>query len=423
MADEDANALGREVGPREAPAREGLSAGLDRLLAIEPEERSLRRLVSALAAAIPVADSAALLVGEGGDLELAAAVGLDDSTPERVAGGLGAEVLQAGGAGGARVAAGPGAPFPAGTRCGAGALVRAEPPGVLLMGTRGADAFDADDLVLLRIAADRVALALAQGRLERERSLSVEEARRVAEELDSRRKALDYILGVVGHDLRNPLGAIHMSAALLQKRGALEGWQARAVERTRSSAGRMGRIIADLLSYTRTRLGNGIPIVRRPARLDEIARRAMDELQAANPDRTLAVDVKGDVGGEWDPDRLEQVVSNLVSNAIDHGDPAAPVHVIISGEPDRVELQVRNQGAPLPPEVVSHLFEPFSRPPDEKSRKGSGLGLGLFISREIVRGHGGEIGVSSDGETVITVRLPRGGEAAAHGARPAPHRA
>lgn len=269
------------------------------------------------------------------------------------------------------------------------------------------------EALLRRAAAERAEWSRERERLVRERDEALADARRAAEDATSRRRTVDYILGIVGHDLRNPLGAIHMSAALLQKRGALEGWQARTVDRMRSSAGRMARIIADLLTYTRTRLGNGLPIDRRAARLDEVVRRAVDELSAANPDREIPISVEGDLAGEWDPDRLEQLVSNLVSNALDHGDGGAPVRVELAGEPAACVLRVCNRGPIVPEEVRAHLFEPFSRPPDEKSRKGSGLGLGLFISREIVRGHGGEIAIASDapeggeGETVITVRLPR----------------
>ena len=128
-----------------------------------------------------------------------------------------------------------------------------------------------------------------------------------------------------------------------------------------------------------------------------------------NSDRAIDIVVHGDAGGECDPDRLEQVVSNLVSNAIDHGDPAVPVRVEVDGDaPDWLLLHVRNGGPGIPAEVLAHLFEPFSRGPDETSRKASGLGLGLYISREIVRGHGGEIGArSAEGETVVTVDLPR----------------
>jgi signal transduction histidine kinase len=139
--------------------------------------------------------------------------------------------------------------------------------------------------------------------------------------------------------------------------------------------------------------------------------RVVDELRAANPDREIRVEAPEgeDLAGPWDPDRLEQVASNLVSNAVDHGDPGTPVRVELAGEDRAVSLTVRNAGPGLPPEVMQHLFEPFSRPPDEQSRKASGLGLGLFICREIVRGHGGDISAhASEGAMAVTVRLPRG---------------
>jgi PAS domain S-box-containing protein len=220
----------------------------------------------------------------------------------------------------------------------------------------------------------------------------------------------EQILGIVGHDLRNPLGAIVMSVALLQKQGKLEGWQAKTVDRIRSSTGRMGRIIDDLLSYTRTRLGNGIPIEPQEARLDEICRRVLDELRAVNPDRSIELLVHGELVGRWDPHRLEQVVSNLVSNAVDHGDPESPVEVELDGAGDEVVLRVRNHGDPVPDEVLAHAFEPFHKGPEETSRRSSGLGLGLFIAREIVRGHRGEIAIQSeeDSGTLLTVKLPRG---------------
>jgi signal transduction histidine kinase len=388
-----------------AGAGEALAAPVERLLAIEPDGRAPRRLASALADAVPAADTAFLVVrGEGEQLEVHAAVG-PAPVVTSLAGGLAADALAAREL---RVLASPGAPFPEGTRIGAAA------PGVaggtacaLLLGSRSADDLGPHALLLLRLAADRAALALECARLEGERASAAEAVRRAEADVESRRRTVDYILGIVGHDLRNPLGAVHMSAALLQKKGGLAGWQARTVERMRSSAGRMGRIIADLLSYTRTRLGNGLPIACRPTRLDEIVQRVVDELSAANADREISVVAEGDVQGEWDPDRLEQVASNLVSNAVDHGDPASPVRVEVQGEGDAVVLRVRNEGPPVPPEVLAHLFEPFSRGPDEKGRKASGLGLGLYIAREIVRGHGGQIAAASDSETVVTVRLPR----------------
>jgi signal transduction histidine kinase len=398
-----------DVGGVPAPAESGgtVHEGLRRLLAVQPGERAPRRLVGALADAIPAASCAALLVtGEGGVFELAAGVGLDDGAAAPRDGTLAAEALAAGAL---RLATDPGAPFPEGTRLAAAApIALGATRGALLVGTREAT-LDEDALLLLRAAADRAALLAERERLVREAHEAERRSRVVEEEAEKRRHTVDAILGIVGHDLRNPLGAVHMSAALLQKRGGLEGWQARTVERMRSSAGRMGRIIADLLSYTRTRLGNGIPIQRTGADLRAVVTRVVDELRAGNPDREIVIDARGeDLGGPWDPDRLEQVASNLVSNAVDHGDPGTPVRVELSACAATAVLAVRNSGPGLPPEVLAHLFEPFSRPPDEKSRKASGLGLGLYICREIVRGHGGEITAeTTPGEMVVTVRLPR----------------
>ncbi len=397
--------LQRDLAPAATDAGPA-SSGLRRLLAGGPEERTPRRFVAALVEAVPQASCAALvLTGDGERLDLAGGIGLDSGTPERVESGLAAEALSARAV---RLAHHPGPPFPPGTEIGAAAPVLAGATrGALLIGARDG-ALGEDALLLLRVAADRVALLVEADRLVRERTEAADHVRRVDEEAERRCRAIDTILGIVGHDLRNPLGAVHMSAALLMKRGGLEGWQARTVERMRSSAGRMGRIIADLLSYTRTRLGSGIPISPREANLGEVVRSVVDELGAANPDREIQVNAVGDLAGTWDPDRLEQVASNLVSNAVDHGDPGVPVYVSLCPEVDDVLLTVRNAGPGMPPEVLSHLFEPFSKAPDERSRKASGLGLGLYIAREIVRGHGGEITAAvDDGETAVTVRLPR----------------
>jgi len=136
----------------------------------------------------------------------------------------------------------------------------------------------------------------------------------------------------------------------------------------------------------------------------------LDELRAVNPDRSIELLVHGELVGRWDPHRLEQVVSNLVSNAVDHGDPESPVEVELDGAGDEVVLRVRNHGDPVPDEVLAHAFEPFHKGPEETSRRSSGLGLGLFIAREIVRGHRGEIAIQSeeDSGTLLTVKLPRG---------------
>jgi signal transduction histidine kinase len=416
--------LGGEAVPG-APARaDAAGEVLERLLSVAAEEDQLRRLLGALADAVPevdvallAADVAALGGEEGARLEIVAAVGIE-LPPHADAGPLAARALETGAP--ARHDGEPGRPFPEGTRAALAAPASAGATrAVLLAGARAAPALGPVAALAARLVADRAALALERGRLERARGGAEEAARRARAEVDARRKAVDFILGVVGHDLRNPLGAVHMSAALLHTRGGLGGWQARAVERLRSSAGRMGRIIADLLSYTRTRLGHGLPVTPRPASLEPLVRKVVDELAAVNPGRGIEIAVEGDVSGEWDPDRLEQVASNLISNAVDHGDPSAPVRVSLRAEGPGVVLAVSNSGPGIPPEVLEHLFEPFSRGPEATSRKSSGLGLGLYIAREIVRAHGGEVTATTGPETTVSVRLPRAVPAEPPGGPPA----
>jgi signal transduction histidine kinase len=406
-----ANDVPRDESAGEPPVRRRrrIVEIAERLLAVDPEEHALRRLIGVLADAVPSIDSAALLVRDGeGHQQLAAHVGLDDGAPETAVSGLAEEAARSGGL---RRADGATPPLPADTRSVAAVPFAAgEISGALLVGSRGVEPLDEDAILLVRIAADRAALALDCARLRRASADARETIARATADLESRRKTVDSLLGVVGHDLRNSLGAIQMSASLLHTKGGLAGWQARAVERLRSAAGRIGRDIADLLGYARTRLGSGIPISRREASLELVVRKAADELGEVNPGRAITVDVRGDASGAWDPDRLEQVAANLISSAIDLGDPAGPVVVELDGSAlDAVVLSVRSDGEGFPREVLPHVFEPFSRPPDGSGRKGPGLGLGLHVSREIVRAHGGEISMRSDRDTVVTVRLPRRG--------------
>ncbi len=220
----------------------------------------------------------------------------------------------------------------------------------------------------------------------------------------------DMFIGVLSHDLRNSLGAIAMAADLLGMKSTLSDDDRRIVERITRSSGRMKVLIHDVLDLTRGRVGGGIPVSRQRAALDEICRQVVDELQAAYEKRPIAVEVKGDVVGQWDPARIGQVVSNLIGNALAHS-PSGPISVVIDGgAADSVRLSVSNSGC-IPSDVLPRLFEPF-RPSQRNSA--AGLGLGLYIVRELVHSHGGRVEVRSDtpgDQTTFTVELPRAGSA------------
>ena len=233
--------------------------------------------------------------------------------------------------------------------------------------------------------------------------------------VDRVEESRNVMLGVLGHDLRNPLGAVGNSAEYLLRTDGLTGAQTKAAARIKSSTRRMAQMVNDLLDFTRTRFGGGLPINRVPADLCQVCREVMDELEAFHPERELRIDCTGNLRGEWDVPRLSQLVSNLVANAIQHGAPETPVTIKLSEEGDAVRLEVHNQGAPIATDALRTLFDPEMRPVLQKREPGegsSGLGLGLYIVREIARAHGGHIAVESSARegTTMNVRLERGAE-------------
>ncbi|HYF58588.1 MAG TPA: sensor histidine kinase [Burkholderiaceae bacterium] len=227
------------------------------------------------------------------------------------------------------------------------------------------------------------------------------------------RESRDLLLGALDHDLRDPLGAVGNSARCLVRADGLTGPQAEAVGRIVDGTARMQRRVDDLLDFTRTRLGRGLSIEPEPADLGAVCRETVDEIEAVHPGRTLRPECDGELAGRWDVPRLKQLLSNLLANAIRHGAPATPVTVTARGEPDGVVLRVLNEGPPIAPDALPSLFEPTMRAVvrEVDRREGSsGLGLGLYIARQIAVAHGGSIEVASsaaDG-TAFTVRLPRG---------------
>ena len=216
-------------------------------------------------------------------------------------------------------------------------------------------------------------------------------------------------LGILGHDLRNPLAAIDMGLANLQPK-LTDPKMVRVIERMRASSARMSRMISQILDLTRTRLASGLEVRRRPMDLGEVLVHIVEELRVAHPDRRI--DLRSvSLPGAWDRDRLEQVFSNLVGNALLYGDAAKPITVAATTVGELVRVDVHNEGAPIPNALQADLFNPFRRGGDDARRlKTEGLGLGLYISKEVITAHGGTIEVRSSAAegTTFRVTLPRG---------------
>ena len=235
-------------------------------------------------------------------------------------------------------------------------------------------------------------------RIEREREEMIER-------LQGALRTADMFVGILGHDLRNPLSAMLTSAQLLQMTG--DERVRRTAARIRSSGTRMSMLIEDLLDFTRIRIGKGIELQLREANLLELCQQTIQELRDANPSRRIECVCEGDCNGVWDPDRVSQVVSNLVGNAVQHSPPDAAVVVALDGsDAARVRVRVHNDGPPIPEDIRASLFDPFKRAAKVREQ---GLGLGLYISDQIARLHGGRLEVRSveNEGTDFTLDLPR----------------
>ena len=223
----------------------------------------------------------------------------------------------------------------------------------------------------------------------------------------------DMFLAVLGHDLRGPLAAIGMTAKVLAKPELTQKSRHDAALRIQRALAAMNRLIVDLLDYTRASLGTGIPIERSACDLRAICDEVLETIRAAHPEQTFDTRLSGDLMLAADAPRLQQMLSNLLNNAVQHGDRSAPVSLHAEGRADEIELRVANTGRPIPPGALQTIFEPLVQAPstdaDAHEPSKTSLGLGLFIVREIVLGHGGRITVqsSADAGTVFTIRLPR----------------
>ncbi|QRK10836.1 PAS domain S-box protein [Archangium violaceum] len=238
-----------------------------------------------------------------------------------------------------------------------------------------------------------------------------EEERRAKEEARQRAELEQQFLGVVSHDLRNPLMAISLGARTLQRmeKPAPEALL-RTAGRIANSADTMGRMISDLLDFTRGRLGGGIPLERERNEMVRLCREVIDEFSVTHPDRDIRLEGDALCEGQWDGPRMRQVLSNLLSNALRHAREGSAVCVRVLAREGEVELSVFNEGAPIPEELLPVLFEPFRRGMS-KFRPSGSLGLGLYIVRQVVEGHGGRVEVSTgEAGTTFTVRVSQTAE-------------
>lgn len=224
------------------------------------------------------------------------------------------------------------------------------------------------------------------------------------------RQAQDIFIGILGHDIRTPLNAISIGAETLMRTESLDGKYIRLASRIFNSSARISGLVDDLLDFTNARFG--IQLSLRPANIGLLMEQVTEEILSAYPERTLILNISGDLDGTWDSGRISQVLSNLICNALQHGSHTEPVSVSLTGGTDDVALTVHNAGTPIPEEEIGHIFEPlrrYSRIPRHDQSAHANLGLGLYIAREVILAHGGTINVVSndtDG-TTFTVHLPK----------------
>jgi sigma-B regulation protein RsbU (phosphoserine phosphatase) len=220
----------------------------------------------------------------------------------------------------------------------------------------------------------------------------------------------EQFVAVLGHDLRSPLSSIALSAGTLLKNADMTDRQLKLVARIATSADRMNRMIGDVLDFARTRLGGGYALSISRGSLRAICLQVVEELEMVHHDRSLIYFADQSCWGEWDAGRLAQLASNLISNALQYSAAGTPVRISLHEAESHVVLEVTNEGAPIPADMLPALFEPFYRVQgDPQGMSAQGLGLGLYIAQQIVLAHRGHIDVHSvQGEgTTFSVRLPR----------------
>jgi len=215
------------------------------------------------------------------------------------------------------------------------------------------------------------------------------------------------LMGIVGHDLRNPLNAMMIGANLLASSKNLNDAEREVVRSFVNSGKRMKHIIAQLLDFTRARLGGGFPIAPMRLHLPTVVLRVVDELRIVTG-RTIIVHEAGMLDGEWDPGRISAAFANVLANAAEHAFPDTPLEIVLESDHDVVTADITNEGNAIPADVIHSLFEPFRQLDPMAHRENGNVGLGLYIAHESIRAHGGHIHASScGGRTTFTFVIPR----------------
>ena len=236
-----------------------------------------------------------------------------------------------------------------------------------------------------------------------------ESVSRFSQDLDHSK---EMFLGILGHDLRTPLGAITMASEFMLGTQELEEPHLTLVSRIRSSGRRMEHLIGDLLDFTRSRLGGGIPISRAKMSIDKTVHDVVDEIAAAHPTHEFRIEARTGESGSWDCKRISQALTNLVVNAVDHGADGTVITVSVGSNEKEVSVAVHNQGAPISAAKLNGIFNPMKTSSDSATGSAtpqSNLGLGLYIAERIVYAHQGRLDVESTetAGTTFTIRLRR----------------
>lgn len=228
---------------------------------------------------------------------------------------------------------------------------------------------------------------------------------RFQEKLD---ESKNLFLGILGHDLRNPIATITGANSLLKISQNLSKREKEILSYSDSSLKRMNFLINNLLELTELRLCGGMPIEKKEIDLTEHTQKIVQELKLAYADADIQLKAEETLKGEWDPLRLGQMITNLITNAIRYGKPDTPVYVNLSSEENKVVFSVHNEGEPISKEMMEKIYDEGYRLDSGKSSREKGYGLGLFIVKEIVEGHQGEIVLSSceDDGTTFKVIFP-----------------